>query len=538
MLMQTSPAGARAGGSTFKSDLFASLVVFMVALPLCIAIARACGLPPEAGIITGIVGGLVVGPLSGCRLQVSGPAAGLIVLVLDFVQDRAQLVEAGTSTIPPAAALGVAVFLGGLIQLLMAALRCGQWFRAVSPAVVLGMLGGIGVVIVAKQVHEMIDDRPAASVADNLLSIPAAVGKAMADPDPEPPHHAAAVLAGLATLLVLVAWKPLTPRRLHLVPAALVAVLTGTLLAEGFGLRARRLQVESNLLASVTWIGPETLPALLGDAGVWTMAVAIGAIASAETLLCATAVDQMHRGPRTNYDRELFAQGVGNTLCGALGALPMTGVIVRSSANVAAGGRTRLSATLHGLWLLLFVALLPGLLQRVPGACLAAVLVYTGVKLVDWRAGLSLWRASKAEALIGLATLVGVVATDLLTGVLLGVALSALKLAYTASHLRVRAEPDDGRREVRLHLIGSATFLSLPRLARALDAVPAGWELHVELDELLFIDHSCLHLLTEWEKQHRSTGGRLTLDHDGLRARFDRPGRNRQSDRPLPVAVG
>jgi MFS superfamily sulfate permease-like transporter len=272
------------------------------------------------------------------------------------------------------------------------------------------------------------------------------------------------------------------------------------------------------------------------------MAVAVGVIASAETLLCATAVDQMHHGPRTNYDRELMAQGVGNTLCGILGVLPMTGVIVRSSANVTAGARTRLSATLHGLWLFLFVALLPFLLQRVPGACLAAVLVYTGVKLVDWRAGLGLWRTNRAEALIGLTTLIGVVVTDLLTGVLLGVALSAAKLAYTASHLAVRAERDAARREVRLHLAGSATFLSLPRLARGLDAVPPGWGLYVELDELLFIDHSCLHLLTEWEKQHRATGGWLTLDQDGLRARFDRAGRpvsrNGPPERASPVAVG
>jgi MFS superfamily sulfate permease-like transporter len=342
--------------------------------------------------------------------------------------------------------------------------------------------------------------------------------------------------------LVLIVWKPLAPRRLKLIPAALIAVVAGTLVVEGFGLPARRIDVESNLLAAVTWPRPETLPSLLGDGGFWTMAGAIGLIARAETLLCATAVDQMHRGPRTNYDRELMAQGMGNAICGVLGALPMTGVIVRSSANVAAGARTRLSATLHGLWLLLFVVLLPGLLQRVPGACLAAVLVYTGVKLVDWRAGLRLWRTSRAEALIGLATLVGVVATDLLTGVLLGVALSAIKLAYSTSHLKVRSRTDPARREVRLHLVGSATFLSLPRLARALDAVPRGWELHVELHDLLFIDHSCLHLMTEWEKQHRATGGSLTLDQDGLSARFDRPGRRVNRNGPaggsVPDAAG
>jgi MFS superfamily sulfate permease-like transporter len=516
------PAGGPGRPAALRADLFASLVVFLVALPLCIAIARACGLPAEAGVITGVIGGLVVGPLAGSPLQVSGPAAGLIVLVLDFVLARQAAYESGASPYTAAAALGVAVFLAGLIQLAMAVFRLAQWFRAVSPAVVLGMLGGIGVVISAKQAHEMIDDRPAASVAENLAALPAAAMKAFSDADPDPPHHTAAVTAGLVTLFVLVAWKPLAPRRLKLVPAALVAVLAGTLAAEGFGLPAERLRIGSNLLDAVTWLRPGTLLGLIGERDIWVAAGAIGLIASAETLLCATAVDQSHRGPRTNYDRELFAQGVGNTVCGLLGAPPMTGVIVRSSANVAAGAKTRLSATLHGLWLLVFVVAFPTVLQRIPSACLAAVLVYTGIKLIDWRAALALWRTSRGEAAIYAATLVGVVFTDLLTGVLLGVALTAAKLAHAVSHLSAAAEPQPGRREVTIRLAGAATFLSLPKLARVLDRVPAGWGVHVHLDHLLFLDHACLHLLTEWEKQHHAAGGRLTLDQDGLRARFGR----------------
>jgi MFS superfamily sulfate permease-like transporter len=253
------------------------------------------------------------------------------------------------------------------------------------------------------------------------------------------------------------------------------------------------------------------------------MAAAIAVIASAETLLCATAVDQMHRGPRTNYNRELMAQGVGNSLSGMLGALPMTGVIVRSSANVTAGAKTRLSATLHGLWLLLFVALLPFILQRIPASCLAAVLVYTGFKLVDWRSGWKLWKQSKGEGLIFLATLLGVVFTDLLTGVLLGVVLTIIKLAYSVSHLVPHVVRDEKRREYHLRLDGSATFVSLPKLARALEKIPVGWTAIVYEDDLLFIDHACLHLLAEFEKQHLATGGQFILDQEGLRARVDRP---------------
>ena len=513
---------APVAGVSLRRDFLASLVVFMVALPLCIAIAQACGLPPEMGIITGIVGGLIVGPIAGSPLQVSGPAAGLIVLVLDFLSTRVQMAGEGASPYSAVVALGVVVFLAGLLQLIMAVVGMGQWFRAVSPAVILGMLGGIGVVIFAKQVHEMIDDQPAASVTQNLLSIPNAVRKALTDLDATAPHHGPAVIVGLVTMAFLIGWKPLAPKRLAIVPTALVAVVAGTLTAEVFGLPAERIVVQANLDEGITWLTQTALLDLIRDASVWKMAVAIAVIASAETLLCAAAVDQMHRGPRTNYDRELLAQGVGNTICGVLGGLPMTGVIVRSSANVAAGATSRWSATMHGLWLLLFVVGLPFVLKRVPSAALAAVLVYTGFKLVNWRAGRRLWRESRGEAIIFIATLLGVVFTDLLTGVLIGVALTAVKLVFTVSHLSIRPERDEDRREIHLHLEGTATFISLPRLARALESVPTGWGAHVYLDDLLFIDHSCLHLLVEWDKQHRATGGQLTLDQDGLRARFDR----------------
>ena len=508
---------AENAGSKWKSDILASLVVFMDALPLCIAIARASGLPAEAGLLAGIIGGLIVGPLAGSPLQVSGPAAGLIVLVLEFVNAQTKAFESGASPYAPIVAFGVVVFLAGLLQLLMALLRLGQWFRAVSPAVVLGMLAGIGVVIFAKQIHGMIDDVPDSSVAHNLLSVPSAVKKALSDPE-----HRPAAVVGIMTLLILLSWKAITPKRIQLIPPALVAVIVGTLVAEGVGLSAQRIQIESNLLNGMTWLTPGTLFGLAIDPAVIKMAIAIAIIASAETLLCATAVDQMHRGPRTNYNRELMAQGVGNTLCGVVGALPITGVIVRSSANVAAGAKTRWSATLHGLWLLIFVGFLTAILERIPTACLAAILVYTGCKLVNWRAGLRVWRDSRGEGLICIATLIGVVFADLLTGVLIGVVLSVIKLAYTASHLIVRPERDEDRKEIHFHLEGAATFLSLPKLAQSLERVPAGWWVHVYLDELQFIDHACLHLLAEWEKQHMATGGRLTLDQEDLRARFNR----------------
>lgn len=503
-------ASAGAGGirETWAADLGASLVVVMVALPLCIAIAQASGVPAEAGIITGIVGGLVVGFLSGSPLQVSGPAAGLLVLVLDLVQKQG------------VAGLGVAVFLAGLLQMGAAGLRLGQWFRAVSPAVIHGMLAGIGLVIIAKQVHVLIDDTPADSVVQNLLSLPRAAIKAFSDNDIEQPHHRIAAIVGLVTVLVLIVWKPLAPGRLKLIPAALVAVVAGSLVGDVLDHDIKTVTVQNNLLAIVSWIW-QSEGRLWLEPEVLRAAFAFGFIASAETLLCASAVDRMHSGPRTQFNRELAAQGVGNVICGVLGTLPMTGVIVRSAANVEAGARTRLSTILHGAWLLLFVCLAPGILRLIPLTSLAAILIVTGYRLLDPRGVVRLWRTSRSEALIFLATAGTIVATDLLIGVLTGVALSLAKLVWTFSHLIIRLEPRTDITVMRLE--GAATFIRLPLLADALERLPPDTELHVDFTGLSYIDHACLELLMNWEKQHEAAGGRLVIDWDSLHARFHSP---------------
>ncbi len=495
----------------WRADLLASLVVFMVALPLCIAIAQASGLPAEAGIITGVVGGLFVGSISGSPLQVSGPAAGLIVVVLALVQRHGL------------AGMGVALFLGGCLQLAAGAVKLGQWFRAVSPAVIHGMLAGIGLVIIAKQAHVLVDDQPGgATVLQSLLAIPGAVAKGVWDADPDPPHHRAAASVGLLAITILVVWKPLAPKRLKFLPPALVAVAAAAAAGWALDHDIKTVEVQSDLLAAVRWL-PRSDPRLFLDPAIWQAAVTIALIASAETLLCAAAVDRMHTGPRTRYNRELAAQGLGNMACGFLGVLPMTGVIVRSAANVEAGARTRLSAVLHGLWLLGFVSLFPNLLRLIPLTSLAAILIVTGYKLIDPAGVRALWRTSRSEALILVATAGTIVATDLLVGVLTGLALALLKLVWTFSHLRVRLESDPARRRAVLRLDGAATFLRLPQLADALAAVPADAELRVDFEHLTYIDHACLELLLTWEKQHEATGGSLVLDWDSLHAQFHSP---------------
>ena len=491
-----------------RHDLLASIVVFLVALPLCMGIAIASGAPPAAGLITGIVGGLVVGFMAGSPLQVSGPAAGLAVIVYEIIQKHGL------------GMLGVILLLAGVIQLAAGLFKLGQWFRAVSPAVIHGMLAGIGVLIFVSQFHVMVDDKPHGSGIKNIAALPEAIWKGIMPIDGSAHHWAAGI--GLLTIAIIVGWKMLAPKKLQVVPATLLAVVVATVVAAVSGVAINLVNVPDSITSAVTLPTAETLRGLLSGS-VIVAAVGMAFVASAETLLCATAVDKMHNGPRTKYDRELAAQGVGNMICGALGALPMTGVIVRSSANVDAGARTRASAILHGAWLLVFVAALPWVLKMIPTSSLAALLVFTGYKLVNLKVVKELREYGKGEVFIYFATIVTIVATDLLTGVLTGIALSAVKLLYRFSHLDIRIVDEPGRGATVMYLNGAATFIRLPKLAAALEQVPPSTELHVHFENLQYVDHACLDLLVNWEKQHEATGGQLVIDWDELTARFQPP---------------
>jgi MFS superfamily sulfate permease-like transporter len=495
---------------SLRHDFLASIVVFLVALPLCMGIAIASGAPPERaaamGIITGIVGGLMVGFLAGSPLQVSGPAAGLTVIVFELGRQYGWAV------------VGVLIFLAGVIQLAAGLLKLGQWFRAVSPAVIHGMLAGIGVLIFASQFHIMVDDQPRSSGLANLLSIPEAIAKAV-NPTGDISHDDAARI-GLLTIGLIVLWRPLVPKFLKIVPASLVAVLAATAATVGLELPINQVQIPDSLADAIQFPTVSLLEQLPAWPTLLGAAASLAFIASAETLLCATAVDQLHKGPRTRYDRELAAQGVGNMICGLLGALPMTGVIVRSATNVEAGATSRLSSILHGAWLLLFVVLLPFVLRMIPTAALAAILVYTGYKLVNVKAIRKLWSYGKSEVAIYAATVAVIVGKDLLSGVVTGVVLSVIKLVYTFSHLSVRLEeaPDAGR--TVLYLEGAATFIRLPKLATTLEQVPPNTELHVHFERLTYIDHACLDLLMSWERQHQASHGKLVVDWESLTACF------------------
>ncbi|MGE0129988.1 MAG: SulP family inorganic anion transporter [Blastocatellales bacterium] len=480
------------------------MVVFLVALPLSMGIAIASGVPPALGLITGIIGGIVVGMISGSPLQVSGPAAGLSVLVWDIVNQHG------------IGMLGPILLLAGVLQAIMGVSRVGQWFRAISPAVIQGMLGGIGVLIIASQFHVLVDDGPKGTGLQNLLSIPASIYKGIVPLDGSS-HHLAA-LVGLITIAIIFAWSHV-PKKLQFVPAPLVAVLLMTIAAAVFQMPIKYVNIDGNLFGMMQLPTAESLGKLL-NGSLLGSSLALCFIASAETLLSASAVDRLHQGVRAKYNRELFAQGVGNTLCGLVGALPMTGVIVRSKTNVEAGAKTRLSAILHGVWIVGLVMLAPSLLAKIPTTALAAVLVYTGFKLVSPKVVRELKPYGKAEVAIYFATVIGIVATNLLVGVLIGLGLALLKLFYTFSHLEVRLRTEPVSNVTTVSLNGAATFIRLPKLAAALESIPAGTKVNLEIDQLSYIDHACLDLIANWRKQHVARDGQAAVPWEDLHQRY------------------
>lgn len=495
---------------TFHKDFLSSIVVFLVALPLCMGIAIASGVPPVLGIITGIVGGLVVGFFAGAPLQVSGPAAGLTVLVYEIIQSHG--IEM----------LGPIVLLAGLLQAIAGFFKLGQWFRAVNPAVIHGMLGGIGVLIFASQFHVMLDRHPYGSGIQNLIYIPHSLLQTFA-PNGLGSETILAGVLGLGTLVLMWCWEFFKRNPLKAIPAPLVAVLAGTLVTVIFDLPVKKVSIPDSFENLIVWpsvdrmfqvFQPDILPLVLG----------LALIASAETLLCASALTKMRLDAKVDYDKELFAQGVGNTVCGGLGALPLTGVIVRSSANIKAGGQTRGAAILHGAWLFIFVLFVPHLLLFIPMASLAAILVFTGYKLISPATLKSLARYGRPALIIYLVTLIGIVATDLLTGVLLGVAASLIRLIFTFSALSIETTVDEEKKQINVHMSGAATVITLPKLASTLESLPKDYHVTVYFNHLFYIDHACMDFLETERLKREGAGeeGELEMDASRLRFTYDR----------------
>jgi len=478
------PASTEATGllSHLKSDFPASLVVFLVALPLSLGIAMASGAPMMAGLIAAIVGGIVVGMVGGAPLQVSGPAAGLTVIVIGLVQ---QFGWQATCAITVGA---------GILQIVLGAAGVAPLALGISPAVIHGMLAAIGILIAASQMHVVLGFDPGGKGLKSILKLPEHIAHLDLAP----------TMIGVIAIVVLVAWPYLPFKKLRALPSALAAVMLATVVSLVFNMHLPRVELGGSLFSSLAL--PMMPSADLGS--VITAVLTLCFVASAESLLCAVATDKLHSGPRANLHKELIGQGVGNTLSGLLGGLPVTGVIVRSTANITAGARTRLSAVLHGVWMLLCVTLLPDLITKVPLAALAGLLVYTGVKLVNLKHIRDL--THHGEVGIYAVTVAAIVATNLLTGLAIGFGLAILRMLWNLTHVDIHVEQAGDRWTVFVD--GTLTFAGVPKLVTRLSTIPTNQHVTVDLN-VRFIDHAGLEALSAWAANYEKAGGTVDMAH-------------------------
>lgn len=474
---------------SLKKDFLASVIVFLVAMPLAIGISIACGLPIYCGIISGIIGGIIVGALSGNSLQVSGPAAGLILIVVDIIHTLG--IEK----------LFLIIFVVGLMQILFGFLSLGKWFRAISPAIIQGMLAGIGISIFLSQFHIMLDSKPQNTFIANILDLGRVIYHSVL-PMNGSAHHLAAMV-GLLTICIIVVWDLLPFKKLKAVPSALVAVIIASLFANFMHFDINYIQVGQNFWSEAIFIKPSLFAHIL-DLKVLISALVITFIASAETLLTSTAIDKMSSKSKTDYDKEIIAQGVGNALSGVVGGLPITGVIVRSAANINADAQTRMSTILHGLWILLFVSFFPAILNYIPISSLAAILVYTGYKLVDIQAAKHILKLSKGEFAIYIITLVAILFTNLFEGILAGFFCALIKSAYKVLKVDIDTEYDEQTNTIKAKIHGNITFIQLPTLIEALERLPKDKNITLCAERLHYIDHACIDFIKEWEKGRRA----------------------------------
>ncbi|GLY05633.1 MULTISPECIES: bifunctional SulP family inorganic anion transporter/carbonic anhydrase [Actinoplanes] len=490
---------------SLRRDLPASIVVFLIAIPLSLGIAAASGAPLLAGLVAAVVGGIVAGALGGSVLQVSGPAAGLTVIVAGAVSEFG---FAGTAAI---------VAMAGLVQIVLGVSRLGRAALALSPAVVHGMLAGIGLTIALSQIHVMLGGAAQSAAWQNLIDLPQQIVS----------HHGTSALLGVLTVAILILWPRLV--RFSLLPPALVAVASMTVLAMFIGDGVARVDLPDDPLAGM--IRPVWPDAPIRSIFVAVMTIAL--VASVESLLSAVAVDRLHNGPRANLNRELVGQGAANTLSGLLGGLPVTGVIVRSSTNVAAGAKTRASAILHGVWIAAFVLLFANVLEAIPMAVLAAVLIVVGIRLVSLAQIRTYARHRELPTYV--VTALGVLFVDLLTGVALGMVTAALMILWRLTRSEIhRTETAPGKWLVTI--TGTLAFVESARLTREFGELPPEADVDVEL-HLDYLDHGAFETIREWKEGYERAGGHVQIRevHDSWfhQATSGRLGSGKRSPRVL-----
>lgn len=510
-MSETPSDGLEGLKENWRGDLISGFLIFLIALPLSLGIALASGVPPLAGIIAAVVGGLVVSMTSGSYVTINGPAAGLIVVVLGSVESLGGGIDGYRLTL-------AAICIAGILQVIAGMTKAGKFCTYFPSSAVHGLLASIGIIIIAKQAYIMLGLKPVGKTAiAQLLNFPGSL--ALANPEVS--------FIGLVTLATLIVMPRI--KALKRFPAPLVGVVIGMCLGTYFD-----LSHEHTYLAFQNHeykLGPDALVTLpgnllqgivhpdwshLGDGVFWKAVLMIFSIASLETLLSASAVDKLdpyHR--KANLNRDLTAIGIGTAISGWLGGLPMIAEIVRSSANVNNGGKTRWANFFHGLFMLTFVCFAPGLIHRIPLASLAAILVFTGFRLASPKEFKKTWAIGSDQMIIFVTTILVTLASDLLIGILSGVLIKLVVHLIRGNSpgqlLKCKMDVKLDERAATLNVNGSVAFTNLLFLKQKLESMPTGLDVRIDLEHTRLVDHSAMEFLENFQHDYERSGGQVVL---------------------------
>ena len=501
--------------SHLKNDLPASVVVFFVALPLCLGIALASGAPLFSGIIAGIVGGIVVGLISNSSIGVSGPAAGLTVIVLSAIEKLGAF-----------EAFLVAVVLAGLFQILLGILKAGVIGYYFPSSVIKGMLTAIGVIIILKQIPHAFgyDGDYEGNLSFLQMDGKNSFSELVAMVDTISPG---AILVSAISLGIIILWDNHLGKRhqfFKVIQGPFVAVLFGIAYQLASSKFFPRLSLEGMHLVNVPmadnlpqFIGQFTFPDFnyIFQSDIWIVAITIAVVASLESLLSVEATDNLDPQKRvTDTNRELVAQGAGNLVSGLIGGLPVTQVIIRSTVNVQSGGKTKLSSILHGFFLLICVATIPQFLNMIPLAVLAAILLVVGFKLVNPKNIQKIYRLGWSQFLPFAFTVVGIVMTDLLLGILMGLSLGIviiLRRSFKNSHFLHIENIDSGTKRIKMTLAEEVYFLNKGAILNELNSIEEGCHLTIDISESVNIDYDVLEIINNFRKTAKNKNIEVTI---------------------------
>lgn len=495
--------------SFLKYDFKASITVFFVALPLCLGISLASGAPVYSGIISGIVGGLLVGLVSKSPLSVSGPAAGLTAICAAAIPQMGGVEN-----------FFIAVSVAGLLQILLGVLKLGGFTHFIPSSVIKGMLSAIGVLLISKQIPLLIGYDEPGFWSDQLFNILTFNHSFEHVTNLYNGISYGTIFIAVLSFLFLFIWEKKFAKQFSYLPTSFVLVFVGVLLALLFNKLQHGLQLEPSQFVNVPAgiladIKMPRLDNLFHDALIWRNAVVICFVASLETLLSIVAVDKLDQYNRiTPQNRELVAQGIGNTASGLLGGLPITAVIVRSSANVEAGGRTKLSAITHGLWLLLVILFATSLINLVPYAVLAVILIRTGYNLAKPKMIKSVFKQGREQFFPFIVTVVAILFTDLLIGVLIGIVYAIyflIKHTYRAGFI-VKESLENYQKHFTIDLAMNVSFLNKKKFIEMLDNIPANAFVTVNGEHCVYIDQDILEIFNEYKRKAKSKNIRLQLN--------------------------